>query len=229
MIKTPLQPVPEPDAFETWIFDLDNTLYPSDSNLLGEVVGRMTEYVAEHLGIDHERACEVRHALFTTYGTTLRGLMTEHGVDPGGFLEYVHDIDFSAVAADEPLARALDRLPGRKVVFTNASLDYAEKVIERIGLAGHFDGVFDVIAAGYVPKPAPETYRKMLAHFEIDPTSAVMFEDIAKNLVPASALGMTTVWVPTSNDWAREHTENGHIDYTVENLTDWLFALAGMV
>lgn len=220
-------PALDAGAVEAWVFDLDNTLYPAECTLFAEVGRRMTDFVADLLALDHDRAGALRTQLFRTHGTTLRGLMIEHGIEPDAFLAYVHDVDVSVLTPNPPLAEALRALPGRKFVFTNASLAYARRVIARLGLEGRFEGTFDVAAADYVPKPAPETYRRMLARFDIDPNTAVMVEDIAKNLAPAAALGLTTVWVPSANAWAREDAAGGHIHHVVEDLTAWLTALAG--
>ncbi len=207
---------------KVWIFDLDNTLYPASSNLFDQVDWNMTRYVAELLSLNETDARILQKQYFREYGTTMRGLMTVHGVDPAAFLDYVHKIDLSPIAEDPALTDALARLPGRKVIFTNGSTKHAENITRHIGVDHHFEGYFDIIDADYVPKPAPETYNAVCARFEIDPRQAVMVEDMAKNLVPAAAMGMTTVWVDTGVAWSREQSELGHIHHRTDDLAGWL-------
>jgi len=207
---------------DVWIFDLDNTLYPASSRLFDQVDWNMTRYVAELLDLDQQAARKLQKQYFREFGTTMRGLMTVHGVDPAAFLEYVHDIDLTPIGADPALADALARLPGRKVIFTNGSTAHAENITRHLGIDHHFDGYFDIIDADYVPKPAPHTYEAVCKRFDIDPQTAVMVEDMAKNLVPAADMGMTTVWLDTGVDWSRERSEDGHIHHRAEDLAAWL-------
>lgn len=214
-----------PDALkaaEVWVFDLDNTLYPSSSRLFDQVDWNMTRYIAELLGLEQTEARKIQKQFFREYGTTMRGLMTVHGVDPEAFLDYVHTIDLSGIAADPLLTAALGKLPGRKVIFTNGSTAHAENITRHIGIDHHFEGCFDIIAADYVPKPAPHTYAAACARFDIDPHSAVMVEDMAKNLLPAAAMGMTTVWLDAETDWSREGSDADHVHHRVDNLAAWL-------
>src|SRR3546814_7910797 len=162
---------------------------------MAAVSRRMTRFVAEILGVDHGTALIEQKRLFREHGTTLRGLMDRFSVDPVVFMDYVHAVDYDVVAPSERLAAALAALPGRKLVFTNASEAHAEKVLARLGIADAFDGVFDVVAAGYCPKPDPRAYSTLAARFSVAPERAVMVEDIAPNLAPAAAMGMTTVWI----------------------------------
>jgi len=217
-----MQRTPDPDPIETWIFDLDNTLYPAGCRLFDQVGRRMSRFVAELLGLDEDAAQRVRKRLFRTHGTTLKGLMTEHGVEPRRFLEFVHDIDLSVLAPDPELGAVLAGLSGRKIVYTNADGGYAARVLERLGLAARFDAVFDIGDADYRPKPDAGAFDGLIATFKITPARTVMVEDIARNLVPAAACGMTTVWVPTANDWAREGASDGHVDHVAPDLTAWL-------
>jgi len=211
---------------ETWVFDLDNTLYPFSCNLFAEIETRMAAFICAELGIDTAAAHELRRHYFRTHGTTLRGLMNERAVDPRRFLDYVHEIDMSPVEPAPALAAALAALPGRKIVFTNADEQYAGRVLERLGIAAHFDGLFDIHAADYFPKPDRATYDRFIARFAIDPTSAVMVEDIARNLVPAHALGMTTAWIPGGPDWAKAEPGAPHVHHVVEDLALWLAGAA---
>ncbi len=209
---------------ETWIFDLDNTLYPASCNLFAEAEARMAAFIIAELGLDFEAAHALRRRFFLDHGTTLRGLMIEHGIEPKRFLDYVHDIDLSPVSPDPRLAAAIAALPGRKFVFTNGTEDYAARILARIGIGGHFAGVHDIIACGYLPKPDLSGYRALVAKHGIDPAAALMVEDMARNLPPAAALGMTTAWVRTGSDWARQGAEAEHIHHVVDDLAAWLAA-----
>lgn len=215
-------------AAETWIFDLDNTLYSADCNLFAQIDRRMGEFIARQFSVDYDEAKRRQKSFFQTHGTTLRGLMVEHGLDPAAFLDYVHDIDLAVVAAQPQLGAALDRLPGRKVIFTNGTVAHAERVLNRLGIADRFETVFDIVASDYLPKPREEPYRKLLGRHAIRPTGAVMVEDMARNLVPAAALGMTTVWVPTTAEWSKpaQPDDAAHIHHTAPDLTAFLAGLA---
>lgn len=207
---------------ETWIFDLDNTLYPASSRLFDQVDWNMTRYVSELLNLEETDARALQKQYFREYGTTMHGLMEKHAVNPADFLEYVHDIDLSPISADDVLIRALEQLPGRKVIFTNGSVAHADNITQHIGIDHHFDGCFDIVAADYVPKPAQKTYEAFCAAFDIEPEKAVMVEDMAKNLTPAAALGMTTVWLDTGVEWSRAESELGHIHHRIDELSPWL-------
>jgi len=180
---------------ETWIFDLDNTLYPASCRLFDQIDKRMGAFIGDLLKVDRVEARRIQKDYFFRHGTTLRGLMSEHGVDPDAFLDYVHDIDHSPVPANAALAAALEGLPGRKLIFTNGTVDHADKVLRRLGVHGQFHGVFDIVHSDYIPKPARGPYEKFIASHAIDPARAAMFEDIARNLEVPAALGMVTVLV----------------------------------
>ncbi|MFC7048811.1 pyrimidine 5'-nucleotidase [Emcibacter nanhaiensis] len=211
---------------EHWVFDLDNTLYPAANSLFDQVDQRMGRFIAEKFDLEQEEARALQKHFFRTHGTTLRGLMSEHGVSPDKFLDFVHDVDFSGLEENPQLAGALKALPGRKVIYTNADVPYAEKVLQRIGIADFFDDIFDIRLGGYTPKPDRESFRKMIEHTGVKADKSVMVEDIARNLEPAREAGMTTVWVPTHQEWSRDGMNEAHIDYTVEDLTGWLSDLA---
>ena len=213
---------------ETWIFDLDNTLYPAACNLFAEAEARMADFIVAELGLSHAEAHALRRRFFLDHGTTLRGLMLEHGIEPKRFLDYVHEIDLSPVPADPDLADAIAALPGRKFIFTNGTVEYTERVITRIGLTRHFVGIHDVVACDYLPKPDPSGYAALVARHAIDPARALMIEDMARNLPPAAALGMTTAWVRTPKDYARSGAEPEHIHHVVEELASWLRSAAAM-
>jgi putative hydrolase of the HAD superfamily len=225
--RVPPRPVPL-DAVETWVFDLDNTLYPAASSLFDQVDRRMGEFVARHLGLPFDAGRAEQKRLFRAHGTTLRGLMVEHGVDPVVFMDHVHAIDLSGIDPDPRLDAALARLPGRKVVYTNGSVAHAARVTAHLGIARHFDATFDIAAAGWVPKPEPAPYATMLDRLAIDPARAAMVEDIARNLVPAAALGMATVWVRSDADWAKAGAAAAtHIHHETDDLPAFLLALTG--
>jgi len=181
---------------ETWIFDLDNTLYPASCRLFDQIDQRMGQFIADLLKVDRIEARRIQKDFFFRHGTTLRGLMVEHSIDPDAFLDFVHDIDHSPVPANAALAEALEGLPGRKLIFTNGTVAHAQKVMARLGVDDHFHGVFDIVHSDYIPKPARRPYEKFIARHAIDPDRAAMFEDIARNLEVPAALGMTTVLVP---------------------------------
>jgi putative hydrolase of the HAD superfamily len=211
---------------ETWLFDLDNTLYPASCRLFDQIHVRMTEFVANLVGVGLDEARRLQKEHFRQHGTTLRGLMNVHGIDPRPFLDYVHDIDLSGIPPNLALGAALAALPGRKIVFTNGSVRHAERVLAQLGIDEHFPEIFDVEAASWVPKPDPATYEIVVKRFGFDPTRAAMVEDMAKNLVPAAAMGMMTVWVRDAGaaDWATEGAHGPHIDYVVDDLTAFLIA-----
>jgi putative hydrolase of the HAD superfamily len=204
-----------------WIFDLDNTLYPASADLFRQIDQRMTAYVGRLLNVGPLEALRVQKAYFHGHGTTLAGLMAEHGVDPHAFLEEVHDIEMDVLAHDAPLAAALSRLPGRKIVFTNGDKPYALKVLDRLGLGGSFEAVHDIHAMDLVPKPAESAYRGLCDAFGMDPREALFVEDMARNLKPAKAIGMTTVWVDNGSEQGPDATRD-HIDYTITELAPWL-------
>lgn len=214
---------PDLSHVETWVFDLDNTLYhPSTCDLFPHMDRRINEFICTLLKIDTGEANRLRQDLWRSYGTTLRGLMETHGLRPDEFLDYVHDIDLSILRPNPELDAVLDRLPGRKIVFTNATEKHAAKVLDRLGVASHFEAVFDVAAAHYVPKPQAAVYDAFCRRHGVDPRAAAMFEDMACNLAPAAALGMTTVWVRTDRPNAQMREGDAHIHHVAEELASWL-------
>lgn len=213
------------DHVDVWIFDLDNTLYPASCDLFEQVRLRIGGFIAERFGIDQEAARALQRRYFQEHGTTLRGLMTVDGVAPGEFLDYVHDIDVTPVPPNPALDETLDALDGRKLIFTNASTAHAERVMERLGVARHFEAIIDIVASDYQPKPDRRAYDKMVAAHGIDPAAAVMVEDMAVNLVPAHAMGMTTVWVRTEHDWTGPKPGETHVDRQIDDLADWLTSI----
>jgi putative hydrolase of the HAD superfamily len=180
---------------DTWIFDLDNTLYPAECGLLSLVNDRMTAFVVRETGLDWDGARALQHRYHHEHGATLSGLMAFHGVDPTAFLDEVHDISLDRLTPDPALDQALARLPGRRLVFTNGSARHAERVLEALGIAHRFDEVFHIEAADYIPKPRPECFDAMVRAHGVQPRGSAFFEDLARNLEPAARIGMTTVLV----------------------------------
>jgi putative hydrolase of the HAD superfamily len=215
---------------EAWIFDLDNTLYPAESDLFVQVDARMTAFVQELLGLDFAAARIIQKAYYRDYGTTLNGLMQVNGIDPEGFLAFVHDIDLSALEPDPSLASALALLPGRRFVFTNGCRNHAERVLARLQLDELFDEIWDIRTIGYRPKPVENSYRAVIAKAGIAGGQCAMFEDVARNLVPAHALGWTTVWLRNGSAWSKQGPEhpvagNEHIHHVTEDLPQFLHSI----
>jgi putative hydrolase of the HAD superfamily len=207
---------------ETWIFDLDNTLYPVACRLFDQIHARMTRFIAERLDLTLEAALTVQKAYFRQYGTTLRGLMTVDRINPDDFLAFVHEVDLSCVPHDAVLVMALAALPGRKIVHTNGSQRHAERLLDHLGIAASFSGIVDIAVAGYEPKPGLAGYQTLLQRHQVNPGTALMVEDMAKNLAPAAALGMTTAWVRNSVDWAATGADGTHIHHVVGDLGQFL-------
>jgi putative hydrolase of the HAD superfamily len=219
---------------DTWVFDLDNTLYPHHVNLWQQVDGRIRDFVAARLKVEAAEAFRIQKDYYRRYGTTMRGMMTEHGISADEFLAYVHDIDHSPLEPNPAMGQALAQLPGRKLILTNASVAHAEKVLERLALGVTFDGVFDIISAEFEPKPAHRTYRRFLDLHGVDATRAAMFEDLARNLATPHELGMTTVLVVPDGTrevvreaWEMEGRDAPHVDHVTEDLTGFLAGIAG--
>ena len=212
---------------DCWIFDLDNSLYPASANLFELIDERMAGFIRQLLGCDHAKARSIQKLYFHEHGTTLAGLMAVNGVDPHEFLDYVHDIDLLRISADPVVVGALDRLPGRKFVFTNGSEAYAKRVLDKLGLANAFDGLHDIHAMNYVPKPDPRSYQAMCERHAIDPKRALFVEDMARNLKPAKELGMTTVWIDNGSEQAGSEADPAFIDYRITDIGEWLGKIGG--
>ncbi|MBD8679795.1 pyrimidine 5'-nucleotidase [Sphingomonas sp. CFBP 13720] len=204
-----------------WIFDLDNTLYPASSNLFAAIDARMGTYICNLLDCDPQEARQVQKLHFHAHGTTLSGLMADHAIDPHHFLDFVHDINMSPLVADPALPGLLAALPGRKLVFTNGDIDYAGRVLERLGLSDSFAGIHDIHATAYRPKPQASAYAGLCAVWDVDPHAALFAEDMARNLVPAKAIGMTTLWVDNGSEQGPGDARD-HIDYTTHDIVAWL-------
>lgn len=212
---------------ESWIFDLDNCLYPASANLFELIDQRMTAFVQQLEGCDHDEARRIQKRHFHEHGTTLSGLMATRAIDPHEFLGFVHDIDLARISPDPAVARAIEALPGRKFIFTNGDAEYAGRVLDKLGLGGLFDGLHDIHAMEYVPKPDPRSYAALCARYGIDPPRALFAEDMARNLRPAKALGMTTVWVDNGSEQAGHDADLATIDFHVTDIAAWLAEATG--
>ncbi|HEX9447178.1 MAG TPA: pyrimidine 5'-nucleotidase [Dongiaceae bacterium] len=213
---------PSLKSIETWVFDLDNTLYPASCRLFDQVDQRIGLYVQQLLDLSPADARVLQKQYFREHTTTLRGLMINHGVEPGDFLDFVHRIDVSGVHPDERLDAALAALPGRKVIFTNGTVKHAENVMGRLGIGTHFDGIFDIADANFIPKPDPVSYQAMLDRFGIAAAQSAMIDDMPRNLQPAAELGMCTVWIQTHNDWAQALEDMSFVHHATGDLAGWL-------
>ena len=213
---------------ETWIFDLDNTLYPPGSRVWPQIDDRITLYIAHLFGIDGMSARALQKYFYHKYGTTLRALIDEYDIDPYDFLDFAHDIDHSDIELNDALGRAIERLPGRKLILTNGSRRHAENVARKIGILDHFEDVFDIAASDFIPKPERRAYERFLDKHGVEPARAAMFEDIAKNLVVPHDLGMTTTLIvpksvdPFREEFEQEAVEAPHIDYITNDLAGFL-------
>ncbi len=213
---------------ETWIFDLDNTLYPHEARVWPQVDERITLYIMNLFGLDGLSARALQKYFYHRHGTTLRALMDDYGVDPEDFLDFAHDIDHSAIELNPLLGLAIERLPGRKLILTNGSRRHATNVAMKLGIFDHFEDVFDIAAAGFVPKPDRLAYERFLARHAVDPARSALFEDIAKNLVVPHDLGMTTCLVvpktldPFRDVFEQEAVVAPHVDHVTTDLAGFL-------
>jgi putative hydrolase of the HAD superfamily len=210
-----------------WIFDLDNCLYPASTGLFELIDRRMGAYIQRLLDCDPAEARRVQKAHFHAHGTTLAGLMKEHDVDPHDFLDDVHAVELDRVQRDRRLARLLPRLPGRRFVFTNGDASYARRVLAKIGLETQFDDLHDIHASRYRPKPDPYGYALLCERFAIDPRRALLADDMAQNLAPAKALGMTTVWVDNGSERGDHDYDERIVDHRIADVGEWLESILG--
>jgi len=218
---------PDLARVESWIFDLDNSLYPASADLFALIDIRMGEYISRLHDCDAQAARLIQKRHFHEHGTTLAGLMRSHDIDPHDFLDFVHDVDLARLTADPDLVAALDRLPGRKFVFTNGDEAYAKRVLDRLGLANAFDGMHDIHAMDYVPKPHPSGYQRLCERHDIDPARALFADDMARNLAPAKALGMVTLWVDNGSEQAGHGADHDFVDYRTDDIGSWLHEILG--
>jgi putative hydrolase of the HAD superfamily len=214
---------------ETWVFDLDNTLYPHHLNLWEQVDARIRDYIANFLKLSHDEAFKLQKDYYRRYGTSMRGMMIEHGMDSDDFLAFVHQIDHSPLEPNAALGDALEQLPGRKLILTNGTKAHASAVMKRLDIDKHFEDVFDIVAGELDPKPLPQTYDRFLARHGVDPARAAMFEDLSRNLEVPHSLGMTTVLVVPEEtrevlreDWELQGREAAHVDHVTDDLAGFL-------
>lgn len=178
------------------VFDLDNTLYGKEVSLWKIIDGRIEDYVKNILGADVETARNVRKGFLKIYGTTLKGLMINHGVDPAHYLTYVHDLDVEGlVKRDDALRSVLNSLPCEKYVFTNASLDYATRVISSLGVGDCFQEILDIHFMDFLAKPGLYPFRKLVSYLGVDAEKIVFFDDLVDNIKAARQLGILSVLV----------------------------------
>ena len=212
------------EKINTWIFDLDNTLYSADSGIFQQVHKLMGEFISKNLEIDMQDAKKLQSKYYKQHGTTLRGLMDNHGIDPDFFLDEVHRLDYSIVGANKMLNEELHKLKGKKIIYTNANKKHAEDVLKRIDLTNYFDEIFDIKMANYIPKPEIKPYEQIIDLFDIDPNTSAMFDDIAKNLVPAKKVGFTPVWIDAGYENFSDDIQasKNYLDYQTRDLSLFL-------
>jgi putative hydrolase of the HAD superfamily len=216
-------------AVETWVFDLDNTLYPHHVNLWQQVDVRIRDYIANFLQLTQDEAFRLQKDLYRRYGTSLRGLMEEHGLEPDEYLQMVHDIDYSPLMPNPALGAAIAQLPGRKLILTNGTRAHAEAVMARLEVRSGFEDIFDIAAAELEPKPRAVVYERFFARHRVDPAKAAIFEDLSRNLEVPHARGMTTVLVvPVGSrevlreEWELAGRDAPHVDHVTDDLTGFL-------
>lgn len=212
---------------DVWIFDLDNTLYSAESHLFPQMDIRMGGFIANLLGIEYDEAKKIQKGYFVKYGTTLSGLMADHGVEPEAFLDYVHDVDLSPISHNADLANNISKLQGKKLVFTNGSFNHADRLLKHLKMDHMFDGIFGVGQSGYVPKPSQKAYDSFLTHFNVDPTKAVMVDDMVRNLQPAYQMGIKTIWLETDSPWSGLDYSAHYVDEKINCLNTWLTKVVG--
>ena len=204
----------------TWVFDLDNTLYSADSGIFQQVHDLMGKYVSSYLNIGIDEAKKIQRGYYKKHGTTLRGMMDNHGVDPDHFLAEVHKLDYSIIGPNHQLNEELKKLSGRKIIYTNANLQHVISVLDRIELSNFFDEIYDIKMANYIPKPEITPYEQIIKKYNLNPNSSAMFDDIAKNLVPAKNLGFTSIWIDAGYENFSDDIKSSKnfLDYTTTNL-----------
>ncbi len=206
---------------DTWIFDLDLTLYTPQANIMAQVRDRIALFVERYFKVDPEQAHHIRQTYYQKYGTTLRGLIAEHAIDPHGYLDFVHDVDMTLLTPAPELRASIEALPGRKLIFTNADAPYADRVLKARNLDGVFEDIFDIHRMDHVPKPALSSYHALCSELDIKPADALFVEDSAHNLAPAKAIGMTTIWV-NYKPQAASDAHQSDIDLEIDDVANWL-------
>ena len=205
-----------------WLFDLDNTLYSGDTKVFDQVDKKMSKFISEKLKVSEEEAKKIQKNYFHEYNTTLNGMIKNHDIDATEFLEFVHDVNLDFLKKDEFLGNQINKLNGKKIIFTNGSKAHAANVTGKIGIDKLFDGVFDIVDSDFYPKPSMEPYKKIIENYNIEPEYCIFIEDIARNLKPAHELGMKTVWIKNKEPWAAEYSDAEFINYRTDNLANFL-------
>ena len=209
-------------SIKYWIFDLDNTLYSGKTKVFEQVDKKMSKFISDKLKVSIEEAKKIQKNYFYEYNTTLNGMIKNHKIDANEFLEFVHDIDIDFLQKDLELAKQIEKLEGKKIIFTNGSRKHALNVTKRIGIDQHFDDIFDIVDSDFIPKPSIEPYKKLIEKHKIDPKLSVFIEDIARNLKPAYEMGMKTVWIENDEPWAKKFSDNDFVNYKTSNLSEFL-------
>ena len=212
----------ELQSIKFWIFDLDNTLYSGKTKVFEQVDKRMSKYISNKLSTSLEEAKKIQKNYFYKYNTTLNGMIKNHKIDPDEFLEFVHDINIDFLQKDPALAKEIEKLDGKKIIFTNGSRKHAINVSKKIGIDQLFDDIFDIVDAEFIPKPLLEPYKKLVKKHKIDPKLCVLVEDIARNLKPAYEMGMKTVWIENDEPWANKFSDSEFVNYKTNNLSEFL-------
>ena len=207
---------------KNFIFDCDGVLYSDLDAVFGQVSKRMTDYIAKKLNLDLKKAKELQTNYFHKYNTSLNGLMVHHDIPPSEFLDYVHDINIDFLKKNLKLNKELEKLDGKKIIFTNGSKKHALNITQKIGIDHHFADFFDIIDANFMPKPAIEPYKKIVEKHKIDPKLCAFVEDIARNLKPAYEMGMKTIWIENDEPWAKKFSESEFVNYRTKNLSGFL-------
>jgi len=205
-----------------WLFDLDNTLYSGQTKVFEQVDKKMSKFISEKLKVDIKKAKEIQKSYFYKYNTTLNGMIKNHKINADEFLDFVHDIDIDFLKKDLKLAKELEKLDGKKIIFTNGSRKHAINITQRIGVDQYFDDIFDIVDSEFVPKPSIQPYKKLVKKHKIDPKLCVFIEDIARNLKPAYEMGMKTIWIENDEPWAKKYSDGNFIDYKTNNLSEFL-------
>jgi len=210
------------NSIKCWIFDLDNTLYSGKTKVFEQVDKRMSKYISDKLNISVEEAKKIQKNYFHKYNTTLNGMIKNHKIDPDEFLEFVHDINIDFLQKNPVLGKEIEKLDGKKIIFTNGSRKHALNVSKQIGIDQLFDDIFDIVDAEFIPKPLLEPYKKLVEKHKIDPKLCVLVEDIARNLKPAYEMGMKTVWIENDEPWASKFSDSEFVNYRTNNLSEFL-------
>tara|TARA_Y100001936_G_C15925925_1_gene586686 strand:- start:73 stop:744 length:672 start_codon:yes stop_codon:yes gene_type:complete len=209
-------------SIKCWIFDLDNTLYSGKTKVFEQVDRKMSKYISEKLQVSVEKARKIQKSYFYEYNTTLNGMIKNHKIDANEFLDYVHDINIDFLKKDLKLIEELEKLNGKKIIFTNGSRKHALNVTRRIGVDSYFDDIFDIVDSEFIPKPSVEPYKKLVKKHKIDPNLCVFVEDIARNLKPAYEIGMKTVWIENDEPWASKFSDGDFVNFKTNNLSEFL-------